>query len=141
MENLQKALIMAGSVFMFVIALSVAVFSYTTVTNVIETIMTTSENNDRSSEYFIGNNVDVTRNITKAEVINTILSMDGVDFTANGVVVNGMTFKKEDFATYAGREKIENNIARITGENFSISYNFTIVPNEIYVVYTVVTAT
>lgn len=92
MENLQKALIMAGSVFMFVIALSVGIFSYTTVTDVIDTIMTTSENNDRASEYFIEDNLDVTRSVTKAEVIDTILSMMGNDFTADGVIVRWNNF-------------------------------------------------
>lgn len=137
MENMQKALIMAGSVFMFVIAISVAIYSYSTVTDVVESIMTSSEYNDRSSEYFIENSLDVTRTITKAEVINTLLSMADVDFTADGIVVGEMVFKKSDFSTYAGRRGIENAIAGITVANYTISYDFTRVPNEIYVVFTV----
>ena len=49
----------------------------------------------------------------------------------------GITFKKRDFATYEGRKSIEKNMEKITGENFSISYNFTIESDKVYVVYTV----
>ena len=53
------------------------------------------------------------------------------------LLFGGMTFKKRDFATYEGRKSIERNMERITGENFSISYNFTIESNKVYIVYTV----
>ena len=124
MENIQRALIMAGSVLMFLIAVSVAVFSYTTITGVIDSILTSSDRNARTAEYFIEDTLDVTRYSTKAEVIMTILSMEDTDFTASEVIVDGYSFKKSSFDTIAGRDGVESNISsKVKFNNYIMSYN------------------
>ena len=139
MENLQKALIMAGSVFMFIIALSVAVYSYTVITDVIDTILTTSDSNARSAEYFVANTVDTTRYSTKAEVVMTILSMEGNDFTASKVLVDGFAFEKSSFSTVEGRNKIEANISnKVVSKNYEVSYDLSDTANPIVIFKTAV---
>lgn len=124
MENIQKALVMAGSVFMFVIAMSVAVFSYTRVTDVIDKILSVSDYNARTAEYFIEDTLDTTRYATKAEVIMTVMSMKSNDFSADTIVVDGTTFNKIDFSTVSGTNTIEKKIKGITSQNYTIQYEF-----------------
>ena len=138
MENMQKALIMAGSVFMFVIAISVAMFSYTVVTDVIDTILTTSDYNARSAEYFIENYTDTTRYATRAEVIMTIMSMQDVDYSTNVVRVDGVEFRKTEFSSNSGRDAIENKLSSIVSENYTIKYEMTDLNNPIVIFTTIV---
>lgn len=124
MENMQKALIMAGSVFMFVIAISVAIFSYNTVREVNNSILTSSENNARTAEYFIANTEDVERYATRAEVIMAILGMESNGYVADKIVVGSETFRKEDFTQTERKNKIEKKLKNIKEGNYSISYKF-----------------
>lgn len=124
MENMQKALIMAGSVFMFVIALSVAMYSYTVITDVIDTILTTSDYNARSAEYFIEDTIDTIRYASKAEVIMTIMSMKGNDYSVDKVLVDGLLFEKTGFNSADGTDKIETNLKNIHSVSYAISYDF-----------------
>lgn len=119
MENAQKALIMAGSVLMFLIALSVAVFQYNTVREIIGTILTVSENNDRTAEYFVETDEDTERHATKAEVVMTIISMfNSSGYSASTVTVNGKSFSNSD-----DRISVEEKIKDIPEGNYSISYS------------------
>lgn len=124
MENMQKALIMAGSVFMFIIAISVAILSYNTVQGVIEQIMTASERNARAAEYFIEEVTDTERYATKAEVVMAIYSMQGIDYSADEILVAGKSFKKGDFSKPGGRKTIENAIKDISEGEYSLEYDF-----------------
>lgn len=123
MENAQKALIMAGSALLFVIAISVGIRAYQNVMDIVETILTTSENNDRASESFVEASSDVERYATRAEVIMAIMSMEGNDFTASEVMVNGLLFQKSMFDTVAGRDTLEHNLSFIPTSNFIVSFN------------------
>lgn len=124
MENMQKALIMGGSVFMFIIAISVAIYSYNTVREVNNSILTSSENNARTAEYFIANTEDVEKYATRAEVIMAILSMEGNDYVADKVCVGDKTFTKEALTQTEGRNDIEKRLKNIKEGNYSISYEF-----------------
>lgn len=125
MENMQKALIMAGSVFMFVIAISVAIFSYNTVRDVNDSILTSSERYATTAEYFIEETEDVTRYATKAEVIMAIYSMADNDFVASEIRVDGTSFKAEKLLTTTGIDEIERNIKnKIINSQYSVSYGF-----------------
>lgn len=125
MENLQKALIMGASVFMFVIAISVAMFSYTTVKDVSDSILTSSENNARTAEYFVANTQDVERYATKAEVIMAIYNMADNDYVADKIMVGTLTFEKTEFTTVDGKNNIERRIDSISNGTYSITYKFT----------------
>lgn len=124
MENMQKALIMAGSVFMFVIAISVAIYSYNIVMEINDSILTSSANNNTTAEYFTALAEEVERYATRAEIIMAIYGMEKTDYTATKITVNGLTFLKEDFFIEGGRKKIEDNIAKISDIKYSVSYNF-----------------
>jgi len=124
MENMQKAVIMAGSVFMFIIALSVAMFSYTTVREVNDSILTSSENNARTAEYFIATTEDVERKIGKEEVIMSIYSMRDSDYSPDEVRVSNLVFTKEEFLTTNGENVLERRLSGIVDGNYSISYTF-----------------
>lgn len=133
MENMQRALIMAGSVFMFIIAVSVAIFSYDTVMDVAKSILTSSEQYSRQSEYFVENTEDVERYVTKAEIIMAIYSMEDIDHVADTIKIDGLNyiFKKSDFSSIKGRNNIENNIKHIKEGLYSVSYNFSGVIDDI----------
>lgn len=131
MENAQKALVMAGSVFMFIIAISVAMISYSTVQGVIGQILTASERNARTAEYFIEVMNDTERYATRAEVIMAIYSMQDNDYSPNVVRVSGKIFKKENFQTISGKNEIDGNVKNIPEGNYSISYDFSTIGNVI----------
>lgn len=124
MENAQKALIMAGSVLMFLIAISVAIYSYNIVMDVNDSILTSSANNDRNAEFFVSNSVDVERYATKAEIIMAIYGMDDIDYEATKIIVGNLEFKKSDFSTINGKNKIEKNVAKINDLKYSVTYDF-----------------
>ena len=126
MENMQKAIIMAGSVFMFIIAISVAMISYSTVQDVIGQILTASERNARTAEYFIEISEDTERYATRAEVIMAIYSMQDKDYSPDIIKVAGATFKKEDFKTVSGKNQIYNAVKHIPEGTYSIEYNFSV---------------
>lgn len=145
MENMQKALVMAGSVLMFIIALSVGIYSYTSVTETVKSLLSISENNARTAEYFVEDQLDVERTITRAEVVQTILSMKDKDYTADQVNVNGSIFNKTDFLTPSGTYEIERKLKNIPNLNYSISYEITeynpdypTIPGKVCVVYTAI---
>ena len=115
---------MAGSVFMFVIAISVAIFSYNTVREVNNSILTSSENNARTAEYFIANTEDVERYATRAEVIMAILGMESNGYVADKIVVGSETFRKEDLTQTERKNKIEKKLKNIKEGNYSSSYKF-----------------
>ncbi|MBR6253577.1 MAG: hypothetical protein IKR04_07080 [Clostridia bacterium] len=76
MENSSNAVIMAGSILLFLMALSVAVFLYNRIMSVNDSILTTSENNDRTAEGYTA--LDFTENeklFTGAEIANQILEL------------------------------------------------------------------
>ncbi len=81
MENASNALIMAGSILLFIIALSFGVYTYSRILSINDKILTTSENYARTAENFTLNYVDseingsIERNISGAEVSNQILEM------------------------------------------------------------------
>jgi len=124
MENMQKAIIMAGSVFMFIIAISVAMISYNTVQDVIGQILTASERNARTAEYFIETTNDTERYAKKEEVIMAIYSMHDNDYSPDTVRVAGATFKKEDFKTVSGKNQIDSAVKHIPEGTYSINYYF-----------------
>lgn len=145
MENMQKALIMAGSVIMFIIALSVGIYSYTSVTEVVKSLLTASENNARTAEYFIEDELDLDRTITRAEIIDAILSMKDNDYTPDQVKVNGKVFDKTKFSTANGTYEIEKELQKIPDQSYSVSYeitefdpNFPTIPAKVCVVYTAI---
>jgi len=121
MENAQKAIIMAGSAFMFVIAVSIAIYSYNTVIATVESILTSSEQYSQTVEGFTANEVkDVERYATREEVIMTILSMQDKDYTPTTVYVNGKEYSK---TTGAELDDSLNKTYIPTGL-YEISYNY-----------------
>ena len=53
MENAQRAVIMGASVLLFVFSLSIAVYLYSILTENVDSILTSSEINTRTAEFFI----------------------------------------------------------------------------------------
>ena len=83
MENIYNALIMAGSVLLFLIGVSVAIYNYSVVLEVNDNILTNSENYDRAAERFQYtdefidglNRDDLKRIYSGSQVANMILNM------------------------------------------------------------------
>ena len=109
---------------MFIIAISVAMISYSTVQDVIGQILTASERNSRTAEYFIEITDDTEREATRAEVIMAIYSMQDKDYSPDVIEVAGATFKKEDFNTVSKKNQIDNAVKHIPEGTYSIDYNF-----------------
>lgn len=110
MENAQKAIIMAASVLLFVISVSVAVYMYSSVTDTIDSILTSSENNSMDAEYFIEREEDTLRTISKGEVVMQIINLyNSNDYTYNKIFVDGKVFEK---GTNYSNELTLNNIVK-----------------------------
>ena len=100
MENAQKAVIMGGSVLLFVIAISLAVYLYSILMENVDGVLTYSENNDRTAEYFTTSSVDTKRIATRAEVVMSIINLyTSKDIQYDRIKVGGKTFNKgEDYS-------------------------------------------
>ena len=75
MENASNAIIMAGAVLIFVIALTIGVLMYTRIIDVNDMILTNSEQYSRTAESLAWDDSDIERVIPGAEVANQILEM------------------------------------------------------------------
>ena len=138
MENMQKALIMAGSVFMFVIAVSVGIYSYNVVMEINDSILTSSANNNQTAEYFTATTENVDRYATRDEIIMAIYSLADKDFVADVIEIKGQrifarsTASEEgnlsgiDELTNDGRHtgNTEKNISDIKEGKYKISYSY-----------------
>ena len=133
MENAQKALIMAGSVFMFVIAVSVGIYSYNVVREINNSILTSSERYSTTAESFIEAEEDIERYATRAEVIMAIYAMKDMHYSPDEINVNGKRFFKEQFSSISGEDDIESKIQGIADSEYSISYNFA--NNKVILIY------
>ena len=112
MENSYHALIMAGSVILFIVALSVGVYLYTKVLNTNNAILTQSEYYDKTAEEFEVADYNATyyRKYTGAEVAMQIISMyEGKDFAPTKISVLGDWYD----GTNKGERYIKNNRDRI----------------------------
>ncbi len=96
MENASNALIMAGAILIFVIAISIGVMMYTRVLDVNDMILTNSEHYNRTAES-LSENYDIERPIPGSEVVNQILEIakasnnsQGSDFHYNSITVEGI---------------------------------------------------
>ena len=123
MENAQKAIIMGASVFMFVVSLSIALYFYSSVSYNVDSILTSSETIGRDAEYFINREEDVTRDITKAELVMSIIDLyRSTGCTYETITVDVYTFKKGE--DYSNSNSLKN-IATSGINNFIvISENF-----------------
>ena len=91
MENLSQALIMGASVLMFIIAISVAVLTYSGIMRTNSQILTTSEYYDRTAESIATTETYTTyyREYTSAEIAMQILSMyENRDYNFNTIKVD-----------------------------------------------------
>lgn len=125
MENAQKAIIMAGSVFMFVIAVSIAIYSYNTVIYVVESILTASEQYDQNVEGYGVVEDDVERYATQAEVVMTILSMQDADYTASKIIVKRSNGSELEFTKGTGAE-LDDNLYKIEDGSYSVNSTSTV---------------
>lgn len=100
MENSFKALIMAASVLLFVIAVSIAMYTYSTLMATTDLILTNSESFAMSSESYTVLEQDTTRKISAAEVVGTIMSLQSKNgYIYNKVIVGTNEFKSGDIYT------------------------------------------
>ena len=91
MENSYKALIMGASVLLFVIAVSIAIYTYSVLMDTTDQILTTSETFAKSAEYFSSNTDDTTRRISAAEVVGNILNLgENLDYKYKEIKVEGI---------------------------------------------------
>jgi len=74
MDNLSDAIIMAGQVLMFMVAVSLGIIYYSNFQTTVGKMLTSSEKNSLNSEFYKTQQY-FERYATKAEVINAILSM------------------------------------------------------------------
>lgn len=97
MDNSFKAFIMAASVILFIIAVSVGVLSYSRVLDATDSILTSSEKFTMTAESFEEREIDTTREIPGSEVVFSILNMrDSMDYTFTRIYVDGVLFTAED---------------------------------------------
>lgn len=124
MENASNAVIMAGSILIFVIALSIAVFLYNSIISTNNQVLTSSEYYDRAAEG-IGANVDVTRKISGAEVANEILDMVNKRgaMTFAKIKVEGFS---HDFTPSTKDSSIQGDLKSISapGNYYTAEYDF-----------------
>lgn len=99
MENSFKALIMGASVLLFVTAVSISIYTYSTIMETTGLILTVSEQFDRSSESYTLVEQETMRKISAAEVVGTILNLISTkDYNYNKVIVGVTEFTSENIA-------------------------------------------
>ncbi|MBR3280392.1 MAG: hypothetical protein IKI57_00915 [Clostridia bacterium] len=116
MENLSSAIVMGGSVLLFIIAISVAVYTYMSIMNTNDAILTTSEYYDRTAESYevLDSYEDYIREYSGAEIAMQIISMfENRDYNFNEITVkmggNQYVFSAPDGGVTAGDSKIGSN--------------------------------
>lgn len=97
MDDIGKALVMAVQVLMFVLAATVSIYLYSTLTDSIDSIMLANNYSNRGDAIVADQDTDTKRTATKAEVIMAILNLkDKYEKTydnAYTVQVGGRTYK------------------------------------------------
>lgn len=129
MDNVYHALIMAGSVLLFLIGVSVAIYNYSNLLEVNDRILTNSEYYDRNVENFQYtqyytttdglNTADLKRIYDGAQVANMILNMYMVKTETLIVTSEG-----EDNGTQMTSQDISYNKIEVDGEEFTKSDDY-----------------
>lgn len=135
MDNIQKAITMAGHVIMFLIALSIGINLYQTLMNVSDSVLLSSEEfSQRAEQAKYNMDEDFTRTITKAEVIGTLISFaEGNGFVANSIVIDGNTFTKANIKDIFYVQNLNN---KVTHSKYKVSYAFSSDGSTVSVEYT-----
>ncbi len=95
MENSYHAIIMAGAILIFMVAVSIGILTYTRIIEANNAILTESEFFDMNSENFKlnGESEDTDRVYSGAEVVMQIINLyEGKDYTYNSITVKGRTY-------------------------------------------------
>ena len=95
MENLYEAFIMGGSVLLFIIALTVGVYSYTKILNVNNIILTKSEYYDKAAEGIEQADYGETyeREFSSEEVVAQVINLfENRDFVFNRIIVHAGSY-------------------------------------------------
>ena len=126
MENIQRAIIMAGEVFLFVLALTVGIFLYSTLINTQETILVVSERNNRRAETTNTNLTGSYRRIAKgSEAVWAVLSMlDDVNYVADCVDVTTAGGHKAFYKSSRNEIKGFDLKTFIGNSNYEVDYQF-----------------
>lgn len=135
MDDIGKALIMAGQILMFVFASTVSIYLYSTLTDSVNGIMLAKDYSNRGDAIVGVEETDKTRIATRAEVIMAILDLKNkYEKTGESYEVrvnNTYTF------TYDGASIRSNDGAIITFDSLGRSKLIPRVPNQNYeLVYT-----
>jgi len=135
LDNIQKAITMAGHVIMFLIALSIGINLYQTLINVSDSVLLSSEGYSQRAEQAKYNmDEDFTRTITKAEVIGTLISFaEGNGFVANSIVVDGTTYTKAHVKNIIYAQNLNS---KVTHSQYKVKYDFSSDGSTVKVVYT-----
>ena len=88
MDNLGKALYMAVSVLLFIVALTASVFLYNSIIASANVALVVSDMGDRA-ESVSSENLDHTRKILRSEIIGSILQIDSIGVNKIVVETNG----------------------------------------------------
>ena len=123
MENMNRAIIMAGHVMLFIVAVSIGVFLYSTLINTQNSILTSSEYYSREAEH-LTSNTDYARVVSRGEAIALVLSLlDDNSYVANSVKVGTSTFKN-DTSGDKNIIKQANLYGIVIEDGYDMSYNF-----------------
>ncbi len=112
MENAYHALLMAGAILLFIIAVTIGVYTYSTILRTNGQILTVSEKYDRALENFDMSmySDDTKRQYTGAEIIMQIVNMsEGKDYSYTRITVDGKVFQATKDAE--GNYKLDLNSA------------------------------
>lgn len=140
MNDIGKAVIMAGQVLMFVFAATIAIFLYNKLTNSVEEVMLANNYSNRG-DAIVDVEENTTRTATKEEIIMAILDLkDKFEKTGDesyAVVVNGRNYTyssgddsisiggyKESFDTFALRSILISDTYIPSGD-YELTYNST----------------
>ena len=96
MDNLSRAIIMAGEVLLFVTALSISVVLYTTLINTQDTVLLAASRYSQKAEQANYKTEDEgKRSVKGEEVIWTVLSLlDDKNYVAEKVIVRGTAYSR-----------------------------------------------
>ena len=134
MDDIGKAVIMAGQVLMFVFAATIAIFLYNKLTNNVEQVMLANNYSNRGDAIVDIERVDATRTATKEEIVMAILDLkDKFEKTGDesyAVEANGTTFRYSSGDDSINTWKydsfnLRSNLMSIPSGDYELTYDST----------------
>ena len=121
MSDLGKAIYMAASVFLFIVAATTSIYLYTSLNSYLELMTKNTVNITNRAEVEVIDGTKKTREIGRSEIYITLFNMEQMN--VEKLMVDGYTVTKDDVYNKQGDyAALMHYLRNSEGKNFSYSY-------------------